>query len=385
MPRKLKLSWNKSLKQWYKTENGQRLWLGTGKGKSDVESYRKALAKLAENQKKPTTTKVEPKSTIVEQYIKYSNQRAQKSKAISVVTSRNVAWQSNKLLEFNCQMTPLGMRDIRDILLSKIRNEELKPTTARLLFAQYKTMYRWAYDARLVDNMPRDFRSAKLRLNREESEFHSQIFTYSTDNLRDIWQAIQAPDLKLMMLLGLNCGYTQKDIATLEAKHIINGRIKRGRHKTRVPTNFQLWTITASLFPPNFEETEGPLILASTGKSLLEEYDSRRCDKVWPRWERVTKKLGVPTAFKILRKTGAQLLGNIQCPLEVIQQYLGHTQMTIASAHYYNQDLGTTLDPWLRKLEIVVCHHIGVAIRKTRDENAWLKDILSGQPKPIIN
>ncbi len=45
MPLKLKLSWIGSLNQWRKRHHGETYYLGTGNGKTDMESYRKALAK----------------------------------------------------------------------------------------------------------------------------------------------------------------------------------------------------------------------------------------------------------------------------------------------------------------------------------------------------
>ena len=41
----LELSWQPKLKQWYRKRTGKQYWLGTGKGISDRQSYRKALAK----------------------------------------------------------------------------------------------------------------------------------------------------------------------------------------------------------------------------------------------------------------------------------------------------------------------------------------------------
>jgi len=45
MPLKLQLTWVAKLKQWRKRHRGETYYLGTGKGKTDVESYRKAVAK----------------------------------------------------------------------------------------------------------------------------------------------------------------------------------------------------------------------------------------------------------------------------------------------------------------------------------------------------
>ena len=43
MPKKLKLSWIGSLKQWKKVYKGKQHWLGTGTSKDDLSSYKAAL------------------------------------------------------------------------------------------------------------------------------------------------------------------------------------------------------------------------------------------------------------------------------------------------------------------------------------------------------
>lgn len=44
-PKKLELSWHKPTKQWRKRHRGKEYYLGTGRGKTDLESYERALTK----------------------------------------------------------------------------------------------------------------------------------------------------------------------------------------------------------------------------------------------------------------------------------------------------------------------------------------------------
>jgi hypothetical protein len=44
-PKKLELSWHKPTKQWRKRHRGKVYYLGTGRGRTDVASYERALTK----------------------------------------------------------------------------------------------------------------------------------------------------------------------------------------------------------------------------------------------------------------------------------------------------------------------------------------------------
>jgi hypothetical protein len=47
-PKKLELSWHKPTKQWRKRFRGKEYYLGTGRGKADVDGYQRALDRWRE-------------------------------------------------------------------------------------------------------------------------------------------------------------------------------------------------------------------------------------------------------------------------------------------------------------------------------------------------
>ena len=80
---------------------------------------------------------------------------------------------------------------------------------------------------------------------------------------------------RLLIVLALNCSFTQKDIATLEHSHIDweRGLIIRPRSKTGVPMKSKLWKITLDLlkkFATNPKKSDLVLI-GENGQSLVSE------------------------------------------------------------------------------------------------------------------
>ena len=97
----------------------------------------------------------------------------------------------------------------------------------------------------------------------------SQVETYSTDEIRVLWE-YATPLKRLLLLLGLNCGFDAKMIATLQAedvhlrqKHPHEGEIGcstseddswvfRLRNKTSVYGEWRLWPITVQAMSGGF-------------------------------------------------------------------------------------------------------------------------------------
>jgi hypothetical protein len=78
--------------------------------------------------------------------------------------------------------------------------------------------------------------------------------------------------MKLFILLGLNLGYTQVDIATLDHSMIDwkTGLVTRPRHKTGQDQQAKLWPLTLRLLREHATDSKtGPVLLAESGNSLL--------------------------------------------------------------------------------------------------------------------
>ena len=91
-----------------------------------------------------------------------------------------------------------------------------------------KACLQWSYDEELIPNLPRKIHDyAKVKL-----ESPNPLF-YSVDEIKTFYNTA-VERTRLYILLGLNLGYTQVDIATLEHSMIDweQETITRQRHKT---------------------------------------------------------------------------------------------------------------------------------------------------------
>ena len=132
--------------------------------------------------------------------------------------------------------------------------------------------------------------------------------SWTLDEVKTLYAAA-VQRTKLYVLLGLNCGYTQMDPATLthEMVNWETGIIDRPRHKT----------------------------------------SARQCHRLWPMKTRLGMS-GDRRGFKHLRKTSADLLAQQYRP-DLVDQFLGHA-VGAMRRHYSDQHFGELFEglEWLR-------------------------------------
>jgi hypothetical protein len=98
--------------------------------------------------------------------------------------------------------------------------------------------------------------------------------TFSVDEIRQLWQ-LATERMRLYLLLGLNCGFTQVDISTLHWNHYkADATIDRLRHKTKHHTHairqvFKLWPETNSLLLKFATAGDGLMLQTTTGNELV--------------------------------------------------------------------------------------------------------------------
>jgi integrase len=141
---------------------------------------------------------------------------------------------------------------------------------------------------------------------------------------------------KLYIALGLNCGYTQSDIASL-THGMVNwdsGIIDRKRHKTKVSQWHSLWPITLKLL--SAEKTKGAkdelILRGENGNPLLtDKINSAKnvsgTDVIKLAFERVKKKLGMKDdrrGFAVFRKTGSNEIERWYP--ELTEHFLAHAE-----------------------------------------------------------
>lgn len=217
--------------------------------------------------------------------------------------------------------------------------------------------------------------------------------------------------LRGYMLLGLNLGFTQKEISSMLVGMVDmdNEVITRFREKTdfTVKAKWKMWNETLVFvkhnIKPNYAyeyriDDDGNTILyrnsiaetwqqhhekgiqayqrlikdklrAENMYAIPEEYIFNRVvytndngvkiDNIASAWSRLRKKLGKnlknPYSFKSLRKTGADMIQNI-AGVDISQVYLSHTPTTLAQKNYTNpqfEKLGVALEVMREQLQPV--------------------------------
>jgi len=170
-----------------------------------------------------------------------------------------------------------------------------------------------------------------------------------------------SPRMKLYILLALNGGCTQVDIATLKHPMIdwATGIISRDRHKSGVPQSCKLWPFTLSLLKEQATEPKGDnlVLLSEEGNPLVYEAINAKSgkhskvDSIRSAFNRLKAKCKMKNgrSFKVFRKTGADTLAKqYQSEAYLVDLYLAHSAngMRRHYAHQYFDELHKATD-WL--------------------------------------
>jgi integrase len=167
---------------------------------------------------------------------------------------------------------------------------------------------------------------------------------------------------RLYILLMLNCGMTQKDIADLHVLEVDweDGRIVRRRSKTadreNVPVvNYLLWPETLRLLKQErAKDSTDRVLLNSNGQplwseTLTEQGKYQKVDNVKNAFDRLRKAVRVNKPLKSLKKTSATLLRNSEKFGGLAGLFLGHAPQSMSEKHYtlVPQDLLDRAVQWL--------------------------------------
>ena len=159
----------------------------------------------------------------------------------------------------------------------------------------------------------------------------------------------------LYILLGLNCGFYQNDIAELDETEVNwdEETITRPRSKIQsaaAKTTWKLWPETLELLKEFRAKKQVPnkrgknrVILTEDGSPLVvgELRDNGkllRYDVIQSAIGRLQEKTGRKWAFKHLRKTSASELGAHPVYAQYVQHFLAHSPKGMADRHYVRPD-----------------------------------------------
>ena len=182
-----------------------------------------------------------------------------------------------------------------------------------------------------------------------------KVKTFPLEHLIKMYAAADER-IRLWILLGLNCGFANMEVATLRRSEIDiqNGIIERKRTKTDVSGRWQLWPETIKALKPYCKgSADGILLTTAEGKPMV-WYSSanKRVDALAQCWTRFIKRSKVAhLSFRYLRKTGATMIRAID-GIEVSEQYLAHSEKGIA--RFYSVPSQDRLDKALAELRTLL-------------------------------
>lgn len=236
------------------------------------------------------------------------------------------------------------LSDYRLSLLNKVEANQWSRTTANDRLSSVKSFVRWLWQIEAIPALPRIMDSKSNALNIGISQ--SKIVVFSKAEIKVLLK--KASDrTRLYILLMLNCGMTQKDIADLEYAEVDwkAGRITRKRSKTRKHQNvpevcYKLWSTTLRLLKQERnKKTNGKILLNANGTPLWSDDVTakgkyRKNDNVKSAFQRLKKVTKINKPLKSLKKTSATLIRGSEKYASLESLFLGHAGGTIAHRHY---------------------------------------------------
>ena len=142
--------------------------------------------------------------------------------------------------------------------------------------------------------------------------------------------------VRILILLALNCGMTQVDISDLHPSEVdwTTGRLRRKRSKTVGQKNapeveYLLWPETIELLKALRSSDPEHVLVTKSGRPWVDR-KTRNTDSVRTEFDKLRARL----PFKHLRKTSATALGSHPEFRAYAQYFLGHAPETVADTHY---------------------------------------------------
>jgi integrase len=247
------------------------------------------------------------------------------------------------------------LADYHSFLLSEATEQKISLEYAKDNMKSVKYFVRSCWELELCD-LPRNINSRELAIE----SVKQKIVTFSDEEIQTL--LIGASErTRLYILLALNCGFTQADIASLKQSEVNwkKGVITRKRSKTEKHENvpvvsYPLWPETSKLLKKHRSKDPELVLLNERGKPLLQESNDggnyHKTDNIKKAFERLCKKVKIKAkTFKHFRKTGSTKLGEHKIHKGYIGLYLGHSPKSIADIHYaeHSKELFNEAVQWL--------------------------------------
>jgi integrase len=384
MPRAYELTWDKSLHRWVKVIRGKKYYFsGRVASKASREDYLKALdeyhlllpeilagkpvgsaaTRLASEPKGKSRNPKKRVAYAVAEYHRFLDGRVSETRAPHSISPGRAAGVKNWLKPFltfldseypNRDITGIDEEVISKYWASEVsKARDISPYTTFQRFAILKNFLRFCWKRRLIDELPRNLSDLKFGVPAESEILYFDWRKSKGEEVQKIIKACREQQdnefLYLCVLLGLNCGFTLKDINDLKTsdfrwKTKSWPRIERNRSKSGQYGNFVLWQETVRLLKKHMNKkadynSNAPLLLMHDGRPIMNQEGGQFDSPIAYQFKKIVTKTFPPNegkkdrrSFKTLRKTGANYCVRRERGTEIL--YLAHKPKTMAARFY---------------------------------------------------
>jgi hypothetical protein len=230
-------------------------------------------------------------------------------------------------------ITPFSCADFNSSLFKMMNDGGIARVSAHNRWSTFKSFLIWLDQMQLI-TIPKT-------INRDEYSFGIKKKHFRNAKkipLEDVKALLNAADnrQKLVLLCGLNFGWTQKPIGDIDRTHIIDGHYVE-YHRTKTEHHDNMPEISYLIWDETLEQLETE-VLPTRSQAMHA-------------WEDLIKKVGMKHKLKHLRSTAASMIwGGPHA--KYVQYFLVHsTGDTIADNHYLDHPEQKGFDEcvrWLR-------------------------------------
>lgn len=230
---------------------------------------------------------------------------------------------------------------LREFLLGKVAAGEVKSGYAANIMKDAKTVTEWAASHEMIEIPKILLRKAALTIEAHEQEV-KPLDKAEVNRILDL-----VPErCKLYLLLMLNCGMSQRDIADLrhdevklEAGIIKRKRSKTAKHKNVPQVSWPLWAETRKLLA-KFQSKHDELFLVNENglqlvrKVLKPDGKLKDIDNIKLTWKYLCTKHKLKVTLRQFRSTSSTMLDEDETYGRYAQYFLGHSPRGISAKHY---------------------------------------------------
>lgn len=230
---------------------------------------------------------------------------------------------------------------------TKTENRPWSKSYARDIFQATDEFVCHCWKQHEIPSLPRNLDELSVSVSDPD-----EIQTFTNEEITTLLENAKG-QMKLHLLLMLNCGFTQKDISDLKKSelNLAQGKIERKRSKTRgtksVPrVAYKLWECTLKEFRLHLSSDPKLALLNRngnpwTGSSLENDSQNgklKRRDGIKSQFDRLRNKIGITKPMKVFRKTSSTRIMNNPKYTHLTSFFLGHASKTTSESYYARRE-----------------------------------------------